>query len=43
VNGHYAKEMVLGMQTEDDNGHPLMLAYLKHFTAYSRCKERFTC
>ena len=35
LNGHYAKEMVLGMQTEDKNGHPKMLAYLKHYTAYS--------
>lgn len=36
LNGHYAKHMVQGMQTEDSYGHPLMLSYLKHFTAYSR-------
>lgn len=27
--------MVRGMQQPDEQGHPLMLAYLKHFTAYS--------
>jgi hypothetical protein len=27
--------MVAGMQEPDGNGHPKMLAYLKHFTAYS--------
>eukprot|EP00662_Eupelagonemidae_sp_cell21_P002375 gene2375-18975_t len=27
--------MVQGMQEEDAKGHPKMLAYLKHFTAYS--------
>ena len=35
LNGHYAKHMVEGMMEEDDNGHPRMLPYLKHFTAYS--------
>ena len=27
--------MVGGMQEEDSHGHPKMLAYLKHYTAYS--------
>ena len=27
--------MVSGMQEKDAQGHPKMLAYLKHFTAYS--------
>jgi len=40
LNGHYAKEMVSGMQTKDAKGHPKMLAYLKHFTAYSRETDR---
>eukprot|EP01126_Amoeba_proteus_P002860 TRINITY_DN10928_c0_g1_i7.p1 TRINITY_DN10928_c0_g1~~TRINITY_DN10928_c0_g1_i7.p1 ORF type:complete len:672 (+),score=96.86 TRINITY_DN10928_c0_g1_i7:1352-3367(+) len=40
LNGHYAKEMVHGMQHKDSNGHPLVLAYLKHFTAYSRETNR---
>ena len=31
----YAAHMVQGMQQEDAAGHPKMLAYLKHFTAYS--------
>jgi beta-D-xylosidase 4 len=35
LNGHYAKHMVLGMMEKDDQGHPRMLPYLKHFTAYS--------
>ena len=26
--------MIQGMQEKDENGHPKMLAYLKHFTAY---------
>ena len=30
-----AAEMVRGMQQPDKQGHPLMLTYLKHFTAYS--------
>ena len=29
-----------GMMEEDDNGHPRMLPYLKHFTAYSRETNR---
>ena len=33
--GHYAAHMVRGMQEEDAAGHPKMLTYLKHFTAYS--------
>eukprot|EP00944_MAST-04C_sp_MAST-4C-sp1_P013117 g13117.t1 len=40
LNGHYAKGMVQGMMEEDDNGHPRMLPYLKHFTAYSRETNR---
>ena len=35
LSGVYAEEMVLGMQHRDANGYPMMLAYLKHFTAYS--------
>ena len=35
LSGAYATEMVRGMQEEDTNGYPKMLAYLKHFTAYS--------
>lgn len=38
--GTYASEMVQGMQTKNTNGMPLMLAYLKHFTAYSRETNR---
>jgi len=34
-SGTYGAEMMLGMQEEDENGHPKMMAYLKHFTAYS--------
>jgi hypothetical protein len=33
--GHYAVEMLRGMQEEDANGHPLMISFLKHFTACS--------
>eukprot|EP00937_MAST-01D_sp_MAST-1D-sp2_P007217 g7217.t1 len=40
LNGHFAAEMVAGMQEEDANGHPKMLAYLKHFTAYSKEANR---
>jgi beta-glucosidase-like glycosyl hydrolase len=40
LNGQYAKHMVQGMQTEDAGGHPMILAYLKHFTAYSRETDR---
>eukprot|EP01079_Euglenida_sp_SAG-EU17-18_P009673 gene9673-1740_t len=39
-SGQYAKAMVSGMQTPDAKGFPLMLAYLKHFTAYSRETDR---
>jgi len=35
LNGNYATSMVQGMQEEDANGHPKMIAYLKHLTAYS--------
>ena len=36
LSGQYAKHMVQGMQEEDSKGHPKVMAYLKHFTAYSR-------
>ena len=36
LTGAYAVEMVRGMQEPDANGYPKMLAYLKHFTAYSQ-------
>ena len=35
LNGHYAKEMVTGLQEEDSAGHPKVLAYLKHYTMYN--------
>ena len=35
LSGVYATEMVQGMQEEDAHGYPKMLAFLKHFTAYS--------
>ena len=35
LSGHYAKNMVRGTMETDKNGHPRMLTYLKHFTAYS--------
>jgi len=34
--GEYAAEMLLGMQEEDQHGHPKMIAFVKHFTAYSQ-------
>ena len=40
LNGQYAAEFTLGMQTPDANGYPRMIAYLKHFTAYSRETNR---
>lgn len=39
-SGHYGYEMVRGMQEPDAQGHPKMLAYLKHFTAYSTESNR---
>ena len=39
-SGAYGAEMIRGMQTEDGEGHPKMIAYLKHFTAYSREEDR---
>lgn len=39
-SGIYGYEMVSGMQEPDARGHPKMLAYLKHFTAYSRETNR---
>ncbi|EDQ91999.1 uncharacterized protein MONBRDRAFT_337, partial [Monosiga brevicollis MX1] len=35
LSGTYATHMVRGMMQADAAGHPKMLAYLKHFTAYS--------
>lgn len=35
LSGSYAVSMLQGMQMKDAQGYPLMLAYLKHFTAYS--------
>jgi beta-glucosidase-like glycosyl hydrolase len=32
--------MISGMQTKDAAGHPKMLAYLKHYTIYSREQNR---
>eukprot|EP00051_Salpingoeca_urceolata_P002175 m.47862 g.47862 ORF g.47862 m.47862 type:complete len:851 (-) comp11951_c0_seq1:94-2646(-) len=40
LNGIYAKHMIQGMQEKDAKGYPKMLAYLKHFTAYSRETNR---
>lgn len=40
LNGHYAAQMVQGMQERNEAGHPLMLTYLKHFTAYSTETDR---
>ena len=34
--GIYASEMLQGMQEEDANGHPKMIALVKHLTAYSQ-------
>eukprot|EP01060_Flectonema_neradi_P016783 TRINITY_DN2341_c1_g1_i1.p1 TRINITY_DN2341_c1_g1~~TRINITY_DN2341_c1_g1_i1.p1 ORF type:complete len:848 (+),score=204.59 TRINITY_DN2341_c1_g1_i1:39-2582(+) len=39
-SGTYATHMVTGMQEKDSAGHPRMLAYLKHFTAYSKEANR---
>ena len=36
LSGTYASEMVQGMQEEDGQGYPKVIAYLKHFTA---CKS----
>ena len=38
--GQYATNMVKGMQEQDSNGYPKVLAYLKHFTGYSREETR---
>ena len=38
--GQYAAHMVSGMQETDAAGYPKILAYLKHFTAYSRETNR---
>jgi beta-D-xylosidase 4 len=40
LTGQYASQMVRGMQEPDAQGHPKVLAYLKHFTAYSRETNR---
>merc|ERR1712166_212585 len=39
-SGVYGAEMISGMQTQDEAGHPKMIAYLKHYTAYSREQDR---
>lgn len=36
LSGQYAIHFVQGMQEKDSNGYPKLMAYLKHFTAYSR-------
>ena len=41
LSGEYAKHYIDGMMEEDEQGHPRMLAYLKHFTAYSTETNRF--
>ena len=35
LSGTYAKEMVAEQQKADAHGHPRMLVYLKHYTAYT--------
>ena len=40
VSGKYASSFVRGMQSPDSKGRPMMLAYLKHFAAYSRETNR---
>lgn len=40
LSGEYAKQMVNGMQERDSNGYPKVLAYLKHFAAYSKEADR---
>lgn len=40
LSGQYAAHMVQGMQEKDNAGYPKTLAYLKHFTAYSRETNR---
>jgi|EP01047_Picozoa_sp_COSAG01_P020778 beta-glucosidase-like glycosyl hydrolase len=39
-SGSYGAEMISGMQEHDKNGHPKMLAYLKHYSFYSREQNR---
>jgi hypothetical protein len=36
LSGSYAVAMTRGMRETDARGHPMMVSYLKHFTAYSR-------
>ena len=36
LSGTYATHLLRGMQEEDPNGHPKMIAYLKHLTACVR-------
>ena len=40
LSGSYGSEMVQGMQEEDPQGRPKMIAMLKHFTSYSRETDR---
>jgi hypothetical protein len=38
--GHYAVQEVAGAQEMDANGHPKMITFLKHFTAYAKKRQR---
>jgi beta-glucosidase-like glycosyl hydrolase len=40
LSGTCAVEMIKAMQEEDAGGHPRAIAYLKHYTAYSRETNR---
>ena len=40
VSGLFAVEYLNGCQEEDSEGHPKMLLYMKHYTAYSRETDR---
>jgi len=40
LNGEYAIQYIQAMQQVDSNGYQKMLAFLKHFTAYSREENR---
>eukprot|EP01062_Namystynia_karyoxenos_P064169 TRINITY_DN5706_c0_g1_i1.p1 TRINITY_DN5706_c0_g1~~TRINITY_DN5706_c0_g1_i1.p1 ORF type:complete len:758 (+),score=216.76 TRINITY_DN5706_c0_g1_i1:105-2378(+) len=40
LSGHYASEMVQGLQEKDARGHLKTVAFLKHFTAYSTESKR---
>jgi beta-glucosidase len=38
--GHYAAKEISGAQEEDAKGHPKMITFVKHFTAYSKETNR---